>query len=96
MTSTSVLAKLGAAAAAVAAPAMLFLGAGSAQAFGIQVPLAVSGEADFRRLQHDPPGRPSQRVPEYCWTSANVGIGTNTRGVDLPRRRSLGCGKESP
>ncbi len=43
MTSTSVLAKLGAAAAAVAAPAMLFLGAGSAQAFDIQVPLAVWG-----------------------------------------------------
>jgi hypothetical protein len=43
MTSTSILAKLGAAAAAVAAPAMLFLGAGNAQAFGIQIPLAVWG-----------------------------------------------------
>lgn len=44
MISTSFLAKLGAAAAAVAAPAMLFLGAGSAQAeFGIQIPLAVWG-----------------------------------------------------
>ncbi len=43
MTTTSALAKLGAIAASVAAPAMLFLGAGTAEAFDIQVPLAVWG-----------------------------------------------------
>ena len=43
MTTTNFLAKLGAMAAAVAAPAMLLLGAGTAQAFDIPLPLAVWG-----------------------------------------------------
>ena len=43
MSTTSFLAKLGAVAASTAAPAMLFLGAGTAEAFDINLPLAVWG-----------------------------------------------------
>ena len=45
MTSTSFLAKLGAAAVAVGGTVTLFLGAGSAQAFDIQIPPQSRGRS---------------------------------------------------
>ena len=86
MTSTSVLAKLGVAAAAVAAPAMLFLGAGSARAFGIQLPLAVWGTSA--------PGgvdvhiqTPGDRLSGWCTYSSFVRgnpIGKPLPAIDVP------------
>ena len=85
-TTTTFLAKLGAMAATVAAPAMVFLGAGTAEAFDINLPLAVWGTSAPGGVQVHIQ-TPADGLSGWCTYSSFVRgnpIGKPLPAIDVP------------
>lgn len=80
MNTTSILAKLGAMTAAVAAPAMLFLGAGTAQAFTASVNPAPGGVDVWVTTW---PAAAGESAPSG-WCTYNSSVAGNPIGKPLP------------